>query len=96
MHILDPAPLKQRKKLKKFPAVNSYRDIKANSGNLTRILYRVDKTVFPEFALYHDRATAKHKQTILEALQHAGFEADPTAKGRYVLRTNKFNVFIFL
>ena len=96
---LDPA-LKQRKKPVKNPIVTSYRDIKANSGCLTRLLYRSSgkhsETVFPEFALYHDKLRGIKLVDLKQALLNAGFTQDPTEKSRYILRTNKFNLFVFV
>lgn len=90
---LDPE-LKVRKGLIKKPKVTSYKDFKASG--LMRVLWLDDPThklgeyrLFPEFALY-----PKRKPAILSSLQHAGFKEEEA--GKWVLRTNKFSVFVYV
>lgn len=76
-------PLRVRKGLIKKPKVLKYRDYKA--GGLIRILTR-ERDHFPEFALYA-------KRSLDAELKEAGFTMEN--KGKWVLRTNKFNIFVF-
>ena len=81
---LDPDTLKTRRGLIKKPRVLSYHDYKA--GGLIRILVR-EKDHFPEFALY-----TNHDLSI--ELKDAGFKEQ--ARGKWVLRTNKFSIFVYI
>jgi hypothetical protein len=81
----DPDALKVRKGLTKKPKVLSYRDFKAKG--LIRILERADGSTFPEFALYPRYSMSK-------VLLNAGFKEE--ARGKWVLRTNKFNIFVYI
>jgi len=80
--ILDP--LKVRKGLTKKPKILAVEDVKASG--LVRLLRR-EKDIFPEFALYPNRKF----QTL--ALKHAGLKEE--SRGKWVLRTNKFNIFVY-
>ena len=80
-------PLKVRKGLTNKPKVHRFIDQKARG--LIRVLYRKDDTYFPEFALY----TTK-KAHIIGSLLHAGLKEE--SKGKWVLRTNKFNIFVYI
>jgi len=80
-------PLKARRGLIKKPKVLGYSDIKASG--LIRILEREDHKLFPEFALY-----PPHSKKMEYALAHAGLM--PESKGKWVLRTNKFNIFVYI
>jgi hypothetical protein len=79
--------IKIRRKLISKPAVKSYKDYAANG--LIRVLDR-DKDKFPEFALY---PRARNKAKVEKALRNAGLKED--AKGKWVLRTDKFNIFVY-
>jgi hypothetical protein len=76
--------IKLRKGLKNKPRVLGYSDIKG--AGLVRILTR-EKDYFPEFALYPERGLTG------PALKDAGFVEE--SRGKWVLRTNKFNVFVY-
>ena len=78
-------PLKPRKRLINKPRVIDHVDVKASG--LIRVLYREDNTVFPEFALYP-------KALDVMCLKHAGLKEE--ARGKWVLRTNKFNIFVYI
>jgi len=79
-------PLKARRGLIKKPKVTDYTDTIAEG--LIRVLKR-KKDLFPEFALY----SRKHPDIELSLL-HAGFKEE--ARGKWVLRTNKFNIFVYI
>lgn len=81
-------PLKVRKKLIANPQVKSFSDFDA-LGTI-RILHRKDKTEFAELALTNQK---KSRKVIEKALNFAGFTKE--AKGKWCLRTNKFNVFVY-
>jgi hypothetical protein len=80
-------PLRVRKGLTNKPKVHRFTDQKARG--LIRVLYRKDDTYFPEFALY----TIK-KAHIIGSLVFAGLKEE--SKGKWVLRTNKFNIFVYI
>ena len=82
---LDPEKLKARRGLINKPRVLAVEDIR--SGGLVRLLRR-QEDIFPEFALY-----PKRKFQPL-ALKFAGFNEE--SRGKWVLRTNKFNIFVYL
>jgi hypothetical protein len=84
----DFDPLKVRRGLIKKPKVITYTD--ANASGLIRILERQDGTLFPEFALYCKTYLLK----TTESLKQAGFKQE--ARGKWVLRTNKFNIFVYV
>jgi len=81
-------PLKVRKKLIASPQVKGFTDFEA-LGTI-RILHRKDKTEFAELALTNQK---KGKKTVEKALNFAGFTKE--ARGKWCLRTNKFNVFVY-
>ena len=85
--ILDP--LKVRKGLTKKPKVLNYMDYKGEG--LMRVLVR-EKDRFPEFALYITKPKAW--QTTKDALIDAGLMEE--SRGKWVLRTNKFNIFVYI
>ena len=85
---LDPEALKARRGLIKKPKVEAYTDHKASG--LIRILERQEGTLFPEFALY----AKSNRKLLTESLKDAGLKEE--AKGKWVLRTNKFNIFVYL
>jgi hypothetical protein len=80
-------PLKKRTKLMSTPKVQRFKDFKA--GGLVRVLYREGHTLFPEFALY-----PKRSNDVMLSLVDAGLKQE--ARGKWVLRTNKFNIFVYL
>jgi hypothetical protein len=90
---LDPKELKVRKGLINKPRVLDFRDFKASG--LIRVLQREDAKnrevmdYFPEFALYPRKATM-----IESSLKDAGLTQE--ARGKWVLRTNKFNIFVYI
>jgi hypothetical protein len=78
-------PLKKRTKLIANPQVIRFKDIKGQG--LIRVLTR--KTdYFPEFALYPNRMFDT------DVLTDAGFTDE--GRGKWVLRTNKFNIFVYV
>jgi hypothetical protein len=84
--ILDPEKLKARRGLINKPHVLGYSDYKCSG--LVRILRRVED-IFPEFALY-----PSGKTIIVPSLLQAGFNEE--SRGKWVLRTNKFNIFVYI
>jgi hypothetical protein len=86
---LDPEPIRQRKQLIANPQVQSYTDVPAKG--LVRVLFRKDGSEFPEFALY---APKRAKSGMVNALNDAQFTDE--GRGKWVLRTNKFNIFVYL
>jgi hypothetical protein len=83
--VLDP-DIKVRRRLIKKPMVLDYYDFEADG--LIRVLLREDKTLFPELALY-----TKPYVDVLESLRQAGFREEE--RGKWVLRTDKFNIFVY-
>jgi len=81
----DP-DIKVRRRLIKKPMVLDYYDFEADG--LIRVLLREDKTLFPELALY-----TKPYVDVLESLRQAGFREEE--RGKWVLRTDKFNIFVY-
>jgi len=82
----DPA-IKARRQLIETPKVISYADLKADG--LIRVLIRQDQTAFPEFAFY-----TRARKDLEVALSDAGLKQE--SRGKWVLRTNKFNIFVYL
>jgi len=80
--------IRVRRKLISKPVVKSFKDFPASG--LIRVLDR-EKDKFPEFALY---PRAKNKAKIEKSLRHAGLKEEETAK--WVLRTDKFNIFVYV
>jgi hypothetical protein len=78
-------PLRKRG-LQSKPEVLSVKDIKC--PGLVRILFRKDRSRFPEFALY-----PKRFDVVEPMLVAAGFEK--MSRGKYVLRTNMLSVFVY-
>jgi len=80
--------LKVRRKLISLPNVKSAKDF--NCSGLIRVLDR-EKDKFPEFALYpRNRNLAK----IVKSLRDAGFEQEE--RGKWVLRNDRFSVFVYV
>jgi hypothetical protein len=69
------------------PAVKGFKDFAA--PGLVRVLDR-EKDKFPEFALY---PRARNKAKVEKSLKHAGLKEEET--GKWVLRTDKFNIFVY-
>jgi len=84
---LDPdAIIKVRKGLIQKPKVLEHKDYKADG--LIRVLRLEKQILFPEFALYPPSSPA-----VEESLADAGFvEEEPD---KWVLRTNKFSIFVY-
>lgn len=84
-------PLKKRSGLIANPQVKGFHDYGALGT--VRILHRKNAVSFPELAL-----TAEHKGNYMaeigEALSNAGFTDE--LQGKWVLRTNKFNIFVYV
>jgi hypothetical protein len=76
-----------RRKLINKPAVKSFKDFAASG--LIRVLDR-EKDKFPEFALY---PRARNKAKIEKSLRHAGLKEEES--GKWVLRTDNFNIFVY-
>jgi len=86
--VLDPdSKLKIRKHLIKQPKVIMYDDYEGYG--LIRVLMRADKTNFPEFAITMD----EWDKELEKSLQYAGLKQ--VKKDKWVLRTNKFNLFVY-
>jgi hypothetical protein len=91
MGLYDPKKaLKVRKRLTDKPKVQSFKDIKADG--LVRVLFREADGRFPEFALYPKKS--KYSLEMKAALHNAGLTEE--ARGKWVLRTNKFNIFVYV
>jgi len=86
----DPEPkIKARRKLIGKPIVTGYDDYKANGG-VIRVLEREKASALPEFALYMKEGSS----LLTEALISAGLIEEE--KGKWVLRTDKFSIFIYM
>lgn len=85
--IFDPAKkLSIRKNLVNTPKVVRYIDFKTSSS-LIRVLERTTDH-FPEFAFY-----MKGSKPLRESLVDAGFTQEQ--RNKWVLRTNRFSVFVY-
>jgi hypothetical protein len=85
---LDPdAIIKVRKGLTTKPKVEDYSDYEGE-GTI-RVLFLKNGKNFPEFAI-----TTRFNENIIKALEDAGFTEEKS--GKWVLRTNKFNIFIYV
>jgi len=82
-------PLKARRGLIKKPKVIRFRDYDAKG--LIRMLEREDATLFPEIAIY---PTSHTFVMLRDAFKNAGFKEE--SRGKWVLRTNKFNIFVYI
>ena len=81
-------PLKARRGLIKKPKVLSFKDYDAKG--LIRLLNR-ENNLFPEFAIY---PTTHKLVTLQDCFKDAGFKQE--SRGKWVLRTNKFNIFVYI
>lgn len=84
-------PLKARKKLVATPRVLNLKDYKGQG--FIRVLWRANETTFPEFALYVKFRGMAHQMQD-DMLKDAGLTEE--SKGKWVLRTNKFSIFVFV
>lgn len=88
---LDPE-LKVRKKLIATPRVLKFKDYNAREGKI-RVLWRVNKTLFPELMLALKFKGMAHEVQD-DMLKDAGFTEE--SKGQWVFRSNKFSVFVYV
>jgi len=85
----DPEPkIKARRKLIAEPIVLGYDDYKADGG-VIRVLEREKAPALPEFALY----MKEWSPLLTEALIKAGLIEEK--RGKWVLRTDKFSIFVY-
>jgi hypothetical protein len=84
--LADPV-IHVRRKLVNAPPVKSFKDFPCSG--LIRVLDR-EKDKFPEFALY---PRARNKAKIEKSLRYAGLKEEE--KGKWVLRTDRFNIFVY-
>lgn len=88
-----PAPpgvsnaIKIRKGLINKPKVLRHVDHKGYG--LVRVLTR-EKDFFPEFAVYPDRSS----KDVIQSLKDAGLKEEQ--RGKWVLRTNRLNIFVYV
>lgn len=82
-------PLKTRSKMINKPTVTSFTDYRMSG--LIRILRRADASYYPEFTLYPRKKGIAY---IIGSLTDAGLKQEE--KGKWVLRTNKFSIFVYL
>jgi hypothetical protein len=73
------------------PKVQSFKDFQASG--LVRVLTR-EGDLFPEFALYPRGNRITMKRQIGRSLRDAGLKEE--AEGKWILRTNKFNIFVYV
>lgn len=85
-------PLKKRSKLINMPKVVAFDDIEGRG--LIRVLRRDDGSHFPEFAVYPSKVMQTVGFHMEESLRDARFSLE--AKGKWVLRTNKFSIFVYV
>jgi hypothetical protein len=84
-------PLKKRSKMISKPVVKGFKDIKA--GGLVRVLFReAGAGNFPEFALYPQKTS--YSMEMKASLHNAGLKEE--SRSKWVLRTNKFNIFVYV
>jgi hypothetical protein len=86
--------IKIRRKMINIPAVKRHWDIHTTS--VLRLLDRLDDSAFPEFALYPTGTQRSKAPSLLlfKALRNAGLKEEEPRK--WVLRTDKFNIFIYI
>jgi len=86
--------LQIRKHLVEKPAVVRFGDFEG-TDSMIRLLLRSDDSTFPEFALYTDRYRPRFNKKVMgQALRDAKFTEE--ARGKWVLRTDKFSIFIYM
>jgi hypothetical protein len=83
---------KKRSKLINKPKVVSFNDIEGRG--LIRVLRREDGSHYPEFALYPSRVMQDIGFHMEESLRDARFSLE--SRGKWVLRTNKFSIFVYV
>lgn len=79
--------IKVRKGLINKPKVLRHVDHKGYG--LVRVLTR-EKDFFPEFAVYPDRSS----RDVIQSLRDAGLKDEQ--RGKWVLRTDRFNIFVYV
>lgn len=89
--LLDPLKVKVRRHLIKKPKVKGFTDLKGE-GTI-RVLWR-EHDYFPEFALYPKRTKGAMPKHLAEPLKDAGLKEE--ARGKWVLRTDKFSIFVYI
>jgi len=90
----DPEPVQVRKRLIRVPQVRGYLDFE-NGDGMIRILDRMDGSFFPELAIFMGKAKPPmNRKIVSKFLVDAGFTKETHSK--HVLRTNKFNIFVYL
>jgi len=86
--------LQIRRRLVERPAVVQYGDFEGDDS-MIRLLLRSDDSTFPEFALYASRYRPKFSKKVMgQALRDAKFTEE--ARGKWVLRTDKLSIFVYL
>ncbi len=92
LYVIENPPekpkIKARRRLIVTPKVVRYDDYKADGG-LIRVLERSKAPPLPEFALYMKKGTP----LLTEALVSAGLIEEE--KGKWVLRTKNFSIFVY-
>lgn len=81
--------LKTRKQLVANPQVLSFRDIKV--PGTVRVLKRRDAEDFVELAV---TVPGHYREAVMPSLKFGGFTDEK--RGKWVLRTNKFNIFVYV
>ena len=84
---VDGMKIKARRKLISTPVVHGFDDFYGRG--LIRVLLRT-KDYFPEFAIY----PRSSPHVLIESLKDAGFIEEE--KNKWVLRTNKFSIFVYV
>ena len=91
--IHDPSnTIRIRKTMITKPKVVTFEDVEGRG--LIRVLRRENGSHFPEFAIYPSEVMQMVGFHMVESLRDAGFREQETDK--WVLRTNRFNIFVYL
>jgi len=86
----DPAQVVRiRKSMITKPKVLGFGDY--DCEGMIRVLEREDGSLFPEFAFYFN---GKADSMVIESLEFAGLKE--TERNKFVLRTDKFNIFVYV
>lgn len=88
---LDPET-KVRKKLITVPRVINFKDFQGKESKI-RVLHRANSTLFPELMIYVKFKGMAHEIQD-DMLKDAGFTEE--SRGKWVLRTNKFSIFVYV
>jgi len=80
--------LKTRTEMINKPWVTGFRD--SDAKGLIRVLKREDGSYYPELTLYMGKAN----KGVISSLVDSGFKEEE--RGKWVLRTNKMNVFVYV